>query len=186
MTALMTRTDDLRSASAHAWEGSRARNDRGVALVEFALVVPLLAMIMLGTITAGFALNQKQQVTHAVREGARYAATIAPTQTFASGTWAENVRDLVVERSVGDLAASTVCVSLVQGSPATVVAPAAAHSTASGNQPCIVGQTYPVTANDGGLRVQVTGTKPATIDYVLGRMNVTISTAATAKSEQAP
>src|SRR5688572_19339077 len=87
----------------------RANGDRGVALVEFALVFPILAMLLVGTITGGFALNQKQQVTHATREGARYAASISPTQSFSNGTWAENVRDLVIERSVGDLTAAQVC-----------------------------------------------------------------------------
>lgn len=162
----------------------RGRGESGVALVEFALVLPILAALMLGTITGGFALNQKQQVTHATREGARYAASIAPNQAFVSGTWAENVRDLVVERSAGDLANSGVCVSLVQGSPAVVVLPAASHSTAAGNLPCISGETYPVTANDTGLRVQVTGSKAYAIEFLIGRSAGVMKTQATAKSEQ--
>lgn len=154
-------------------------------MVEFALVLPLLTVLLVGTMSAGLALNQKQQITHAAREGARYAAAIAPGQSFASGTWAQNVRDLAVERSAGDLVASEVCVSLVQGSPATVVAPASTYSTAAGNGPCIPGQTYPVTTNDTGLRVQVTGARPASIELVVfGRMSLTLSAAATAKAEQ--
>lgn len=161
------------------------RDDRGAALIEFALILPVIAMLLTGTITAGFALNQKQQVTHATREGARYAAAIAPNQGFVSGTWAENVRDLVVERSTGDLTTADVCVSLVQGSPAVVVAAASAHSTAPGGQPCIPGQTYPVTASDPGVRVQVTASRPAEIQLaVLGSFTVTLSSSATAKSEQ--
>jgi hypothetical protein len=61
------------SSAAHA----RRSRERGQALVEFALILPILAMLLLGTITGGFALNQKQQMNHAVREGARYAATVA-------------------------------------------------------------------------------------------------------------
>lgn len=154
-------------------------------MVEFALVVPLLMVLIMGTLTGGLALSNKQQVTHATREGTRYAATISPAQTFTSGTWAENVRDLVVERSAGDLVASQVCVSLVQGSPAAVVTPATTYSTASGNGPCIAGQTYPVTANDPGLRVQVSASRPATIQLVVfGQIDVTLHAAATGKSEQ--
>lgn len=142
-------------------------------------------MLFLGTLTGGVALNKKQQMTHAAREGARYAAAIAPSQTFAAGTWAANVRDLAVERSAGDLVTSDVCVSLVQGSPATVVTPVTNYSTAAGNGPCLPGQTYPVTANDPGLRVQVTATRPATIELVVfGRIQLTLQTNATAKSEQ--
>lgn len=160
------------------------RAERGASLIEFALVLPLLVMLMLGMITGGIALDNKQQITHATREGARYAAAIPPNQTFASGTWAENVRDLVIERLGADLASTTVCVSLVQGSPGTVVTPIANYSTATGNGPCIVGQTYPVTANDGGLRVQVTGSKPAKIEFLVSTANITLSAKATAKSEQ--
>jgi Flp pilus assembly protein TadG len=170
--------------SSHTYRSRRARaarGDRGAVLIEFALVFPILAMLMLGTITGGFALNKKQQVTHAAREGARYAATVPSNQTFMSGTWAENVRDLIVERSDGDLSSSQVCVSLVQGSPATVVAVAANHSTTG--QPCIAGQTYPVTASDVGLRVQVTATRPVTIELGLGSVQATINAKATAKAE---
>ena len=157
-------------------------SERGAALLEFALVLPLLLMLLLGAITGGVALNEKQQVNHAIREGARFAATVPTNQTFASGTWAENVRNLVVERSSGDLTASQVCVALVSGSPGTVVTLASAHSTTGA--PCIAGQTYPVTASDNGLRVQVTASRPATIELgVFGSYSVTISASATAKSE---
>lgn len=142
-------------------------------------------MLMLGMLTGGLVLNQRQQITHATREGARYAAAIAPAQTFVSGTWASNVRDLAVERSAGDLVASDLCVSLVQGSPATVVSPAATYSTAAGNGACIPGQTYPVTPNDPGLRVQVTAARPAAIELgVVGDIDVVVAAKATAKSEQ--
>lgn len=147
--------------------------------------MPVLAMILLGTITAGFALNQKQQITHATREGARYAASISPTQTFTSGTWAENVRDMVVERSAGDLTASQVCVSLVSGNPGVVVAPVNQHSTAPGSAPCIANQAYPQYngALDAGVRVQVTAARPVKIEYMLGEMTRTIAVNATARSE---
>lgn len=162
----------------------RFTEDRGAALVEFALVVPVLTVLLLGSLTGGLVLNQKQQITHASREGARYASSIAADQAFVSGTWAENVRDLVVERSSGELDATAVCVSLVNGNPASVVAPAAAHSTNPGGTPCIPGQAYPVTANDDGLRVQVTGQRPASIELgPLGDISVTLQASATAKSE---
>lgn len=145
--------------------------------------MPVLAMMLLGTVTAGFALNQKQQVTHATREGARYAATVAPGQTFSSGTWAENVRTLVVERSAGDLIAGQVCVSLVSGSPGVVVPPVAQHSTSGA--PCIANQSYPTTSFDSGVRIQVTGTRQVKIEFMLGNMTRSLTAKATAKSETA-
>ncbi|MDR9450988.1 MAG: TadE/TadG family type IV pilus assembly protein, partial [Acidimicrobiia bacterium] len=52
--------------------------ERGASLVEFALVLPLIMMIVLGLVSAGVAYNLKITLTHAAREAARYAA-ILPT-----------------------------------------------------------------------------------------------------------
>ena len=125
------------------------------------LTLPLLTVILLGIFSGGLAYNQKLQVTHATREGARFGAAIPSTQSWSSGTWASNVRDMVVDRSLGDLTSSEVCVSLVSGSPAAVVSPAASFSTTGA--PCIPAETYPVTSADSGLRVQVTASRPGEI-----------------------
>ncbi len=159
--------------------------DRGAALIEFALALPLLMVLIVGMVTAGHAYDQKLQVTHAAREGARFAATVAPSQVFSNGdTWANNVRDLVIERSAGQLDAAQVCVSLVEGSPGTVHDGSASYSTAGSATPCIAGQAYPMSGADDGMRVQVTAARPGRIDLVMfGEVNFTISTSATAKSE---
>ncbi|NIR39610.1 MAG: pilus assembly protein, partial [Actinobacteria bacterium] len=65
---------------------SRLRGDEGAALVEFALILPFLLVVMLGTITSGFALNDDIQLTHSAREGARYGATVPEDETFTTGT----------------------------------------------------------------------------------------------------
>jgi Flp pilus assembly protein TadG len=52
------------------------RNERGAALVEFALVVPLLMLMMCATIDFGLAVYTLNNLTAAVREGGRYAATL--------------------------------------------------------------------------------------------------------------
>lgn len=160
-------------------------NDRGAVLVEFALVLPLLMVLIMGMITAGRAYDQKLQITHAAREGARFAATVPPSQTFSNGgTWANNVRDLVVERSAGQLDAAQVCVALVEGSPGTVFAGSSSYSTAGSTTPCIAGQAYPISGTDDGMRVQVTASRPGHIDLVVfGRVSFMISSSATAKSE---
>lgn len=48
-------------------------NERGQALAEFALVLPLVLLFIAGIIEMGRAWNIKQAVTDAAREGARYA-----------------------------------------------------------------------------------------------------------------
>src|SRR5438045_1794603 len=89
---------------------SSARRARGAVVVEFALVLPILVALLVGITTSGIAYNKKLNLTYATREGARYGATVPPSQSWASGTWASNVRDLVVARSGGDLTAANVCV----------------------------------------------------------------------------
>lgn len=159
--------------------------DRGASLVEFALILPVFAMLLFGMLTAGLALNEKQQMTHATREGARYAATVPVNQTFAdAGTWANNVRSLIVERSTGSLSSSDICVSLVKGNPGVVVSPSTQYTTLSTGGPCIPNQPHPTSGADDGLRVQVTSSKPGTIDLVLfGRYDVNLDARATAVSE---
>ena len=167
----------------------RRRTDDGVALVEFALILPVFAMLLLGLITGGIALNDKQQITHATREGARYAATVPAGQPFTSGTWATNVRDVIVARSDGALTAGDVCVSLVEGNnPTTAVTEGTSgptyHSTAPSGAACITGQSYPVVAGDSGRRAQVTATRNVTIELGLfGELTPTVDVEATARSE---
>lgn len=48
--------------------------DRGAAAVEFALCLPLLLLLVFGTIDFGRALNAQLTITQAAREGVRLAA----------------------------------------------------------------------------------------------------------------
>ena len=50
-----------------------ARSERGAELIEFALVFPLLLMIVLGIVDFGFLFQRLEVVTNAAREGARIA-----------------------------------------------------------------------------------------------------------------
>ena len=59
-------------------------DERGTALVEFALVLPLVLMLAFGVVTAGLTYNHKIDLTHAAREGARYGATLAQLQCSGS------------------------------------------------------------------------------------------------------
>jgi len=51
----------------------RARGEDGAQLVEFALVLPLLLLVMLGIAEMGFMFQRYEVVTNAAREGARLA-----------------------------------------------------------------------------------------------------------------
>lgn len=53
---------------------SRKTSDRGTAAVEFALILPVLLLIVFGIIDFGRALNAQITLTGAAREGVRLAA----------------------------------------------------------------------------------------------------------------
>jgi Flp pilus assembly protein TadG len=48
--------------------------ERGVALIEFALVLPMILLLLLGMIDVGKAVNYWNDETHLANEAARYAA----------------------------------------------------------------------------------------------------------------
>lgn len=62
--------------------GAFNRNkDRGANLVEFALLAPLLILLLLGIIEFGWLFSQNNDVKHGAREGARAAAVNAGDNT---------------------------------------------------------------------------------------------------------
>ncbi|WP_052667462.1 TadE/TadG family type IV pilus assembly protein [Nitriliruptor alkaliphilus] len=62
----------------------RLRDERGSNAVEFALVLPILIMIMFGIFYGGLAYDRQLTLTQGAREGARFGATLptAPTDDF--------------------------------------------------------------------------------------------------------
>jgi Flp pilus assembly protein TadG len=52
----------------------RSHQERGQALIEFALIAPLFILFLLVIFDVGLALDRRVTLQHAVREGARYAA----------------------------------------------------------------------------------------------------------------
>ena len=72
---------------------AREREDRGAALVEFALVLPILALLIFGTIEFGWAFSQSLDVRHGAREVARLFVVDYddgdPTTTPAQGIVSE-------------------------------------------------------------------------------------------------
>jgi Flp pilus assembly protein TadG len=69
-------------------------NQKGVALIEFAIVLPLLLLLVFGAIEFGLLLYNKQVITNASREGAR--AGITPIDA------AGNVNQALIKKTVKD------------------------------------------------------------------------------------
>jgi Flp pilus assembly protein TadG len=78
--------------------------ERGSAAVEFAMLVPLVIVVLVGVVEVAVAARAQLQVSHAAREGAREAATapdperaIAVVKTVLGPDLAAGAR-VVVER----------------------------------------------------------------------------------------
>jgi|WetSurMetagenome_2_1015567.scaffolds.fasta_scaffold262651_2 Flp pilus assembly protein TadG len=60
----------------------RSKNQEGAGLVEFAIVAPLLVILLFGLLEFGLSLYAKEALTNASREGARYGVVYsAPRKT---------------------------------------------------------------------------------------------------------
>jgi len=111
--------------------GLRSRGESGAVALEFALILPILAMLLLGTVTAGMTYAHGIGLSNAVREGARFGATgsISPSPA-TPGTWntavISRIRATQFDSSAG---ATAVCVRLWKGT-------AAAGSVVTGSDNC--------------------------------------------------
>lgn len=144
----------------------RERDHRGAAAVEFALVVPVLIMILFGLIWTGFVFADHLSATNAVREGARYGASADAT----SASWATSVRDRVKQvyfNAGHDVTNDQICVRLVQSTGTTVASALGAS--------CGTGPTTPSSMSAGSCAVLVWVQRPETIRLVIAPdLNFTI------------
>lgn len=68
----------------------RLRGDGGASAVEFALVAPLLFLLIAGTIEFGWAFHQTMDLRHGARESARLVAVNYRSTSTASGDTQRN------------------------------------------------------------------------------------------------
>jgi hypothetical protein len=143
----------------------RAHHDRGASLVEFAILAPLVFMLIFGMITGGMALSYKNSMTNAVREGARLGATLE-----SGPNWATDVRARVLELSSGDLTPDQVCVKLETSIFATSIG-----SECAGLEPA--------TPASGGCVVKVWARRDADLNAILFQRTLTLDADAIGRYE---
>ncbi|HUF52950.1 MAG TPA: TadE family protein [Dehalococcoidia bacterium] len=80
-------------------DGKRLALERGQALIEFAFVLPILLLFLLTLVDFGIALDRREVIQHAVREGSRQGAI---------GLDESGVIDVTVNQSQGTLDAGEV------------------------------------------------------------------------------
>lgn len=177
----------------------RARGDRGVALVEFALIAPLLFSLMLGMFTGGLAYNQKLAIVNGAREGSRFGATLPVASPATLGCAAANqldrwlcqVAEVTLQASEGHLAPGvtgrSLCVAYL--SPSATAIDQTRKLTITGSESPSGG-----TFNTGGTcfsdgrpsserRVQVSGSRPGSIEFVFGTMTPSLSSQSVTRFE---
>lgn len=135
----------------------RQRDERGASAVEFALVVPLLLMLLFGIISTGMTVSDHLSATNATREGSRYGAATDMSQPG----WATSVKTRVkqVYYNAGETVTDDqICVKLVTAAGAT---PAQSIGASCGTAP-----STPTGMAAGSCAVMVWMQRPATIELV--------------------
>ncbi len=135
----------------------RQRGERGASAVEFALVMPLLLMLLFGIISTGMTFSDHLAATNATREGARYGAAT----NMSEPGWATSVKERVkqVYFNAGETVTDDqICVKLVTAAGAT---PAQSMGTSCGTAP-----SAPTSMAAGSCAVLVWMERPATIELI--------------------
>lgn len=172
-------------------------NDGGAAAVEFALLLPLFAMLVFGMISAGFTFHSWLNSTHGAQESARFAATLSIQAGGGSAdSWLATVGERAFDASnlgtsTTARAGSVVCVAIYAPGnkfPTTitparraifttgsdgVVVPDFANGTCPGMSPAAAGTDY----------VQVSVSQPADFNYILGSAKVRVEGKSTSHYE---
>jgi hypothetical protein len=77
------------------------------------LTLPLIASLLLGIVTGGTAYFKKISITDAVREGARYGASLKASSVGGVSFWVADVQARVAGLVPGLVAPTQVCAALV-------------------------------------------------------------------------
>ena len=186
--------------------------ERGAALVEFALLLPVFMTLVLGMFSGGIAYNQNLSINHAAREGSRFGATLSKASPggLVAADWTAAVRNKVVETATGELGSCSspstctfpaghyVCVALVK--PKVPFPPPPAHTNfGSPAYAAVFGDTASATAdgvtaasgcyddglNDTYLRVHVAVGRPGKIETIFWSRDLTLTSRGTARFEGA-
>jgi hypothetical protein len=100
--------------------GIHTRDERGAALVEFALIFPIFMVVVLGMFSGAREYNRKNAMISAARETSRYGATLPVASAAPSGTvsnWLHQLAVYAEKTSEGSLAPTVgsreICVAYV-------------------------------------------------------------------------
>ena len=152
---------------------SPRRTQGGAVAVEFALILPVLAMLIIGIVTFGFAFNDQLALTNTVREGARFGGSTDNTAAWGSAVQSRTV-DLYFN-SESPLQGGQTCALLIsRESGSDTIEQSSNGGCATGGTPAGPIPATPGSVSDGQCFVKVWAAKPATLNWVLFRTQVTL------------
>jgi len=174
----------------------RVGSESGAAAVEFALLLPLFAMLVIGLISAGFTFHSWLSSTHGAQESARFAATLSIQAGGSTDSWLATVGERAFDASnlgtsATARAGSVVCVAIYAPGnkfPTTItparrviftadsnetVTAAYAAGTCPGMSPAAAGTDY----------VQVSVSRPSNFNFVLGSTQIQVEGKSTSHYE---
>lgn len=161
------------------------RDDAGAALVEFALVLPVFMLLLLGMLTGGIAFDRKLNVTSAARETARYAATL-PLSAHGGDIdlWLAAVSGVAIDNADGALddgsSGRRVCVAYVGGGISRF-RDLTSGPAAIGNGTCFADNRPP-----GEVRVQVVAERTSDLEAIAWSQTLTLRSRAVTRYEATP
>jgi Flp pilus assembly protein TadG len=147
---------------------TRRRNERGAALVELAVALPLLAVILVGTIDFGRAFRTAMIVTNAARAGALYGSHSVPNAGDTAGMQAAATAVLTSNGLTAGTAPSAVRTCYCANTAGTFGSAVACNTTCASGQHIVATvtvtatRTFSMSAPFPGLPATVTITRGAT------------------------
>jgi hypothetical protein len=161
-----------------------SREQSGAALVEFALVLPVFLMLLLGMMTGGLAYSRKLSVAQASREGARFGATLPITASNPIGAWLPRVGALTISSSDGELESDKpgryVCIAHVPASGSAEKW----EVTGAGTPVQTSGTCIADDGRAGETRVQVVAQRSSKLEALVFSRDLNVGSHAVARFEQ--
>ena len=185
-----TARDRRNGSDRRGGDPGRASGERGAALVELVIILPVFLLLVFGALSGALAYEHKSEVVQAVRDGSRFGATTPVEQcddiTACGGrNWAQLVQYLTSQRSDGALSSSQICVALVTGASGVVYTRTGGVYTTGTNSTFPTPGCFADGNADTGMRVHVSGVRNGDrINLTLGSIPVTLSSSATSHYEQ--
>lgn len=159
----------------------RPADDRGAAVVEFALILPVLTMLLLGLISGAIAWNENLALSQGARVAGRRAVTTplpASQTTETMAVWLDEVADQAVDASEGKMASSVagraVCVAYVYPAGSAADQTFARELTGTGTRTSGTAPCFADGQGDDDRRVQVVLERESVLDLGLRRLSLTL------------